>query len=74
MIIPEDKLKAIAEVVREALSVDAAALALGVGKVTIFRLLKEGQLRRVKIGRRTLIPVADVSALVERLASLPKGA
>ena len=62
-----------AAVPREALSVDAVALALGVGKVTVYRLLKEGQLRRVKIGKRTVIPAGDVAALVERLANLPKG-
>ena len=48
-----------------ALGVEDAARVLGVGKVTIFRLLKEGQLRRVKIGRRTLIPTTDIAALAE---------
>ena len=64
----EQAVPATARITREAFSVEAAAFALGVGRVTIFRLLKEGQLRRVKIGRRTLIPVVDVAALVERLA------
>lgn len=74
MNINKQKLEATTEVVRDALSVGAAATALGVGVVTVYRLLKEGQLRRVKIGRRTLIPAVDIAALVERLASLPKGA
>lgn len=60
---------ATAPITREALSVEAVAFALGVGRVTVFRLLKENQLRRVKIGRRTLVPAADVAALVERLAT-----
>lgn len=54
---------------REAYTVEEAAIALGVGKVTVYRLLKEGQLRRCKIGRRTLIPVKDLAAFVERLAN-----
>ncbi|WP_243317642.1 helix-turn-helix domain-containing protein [Geothrix paludis] len=58
---------------RAALTVEEAARSLGIGKVMLFKLLKEGQLRRVKIGRRTVIPAGDVEALVERLASLPKG-
>jgi excisionase family DNA binding protein len=53
---------------REALSVGEAARTLGVGKETIFRLLREGHLRRVKLGRRTLIPAVDLPRLVERLA------
>ncbi len=53
---------------REALSVDMAALILGVGKVTVYRLLKEGRLIRLKIGRRTLISASDLSAFVARLS------
>lgn len=58
---------------KAALTVEDVARSLGVGKVTVYRLLKEGQLRRVKIGSRTLIPAGDVTALVERLANLPAG-
>ncbi len=58
---------------KAALTVADVAQSLGVGKVTVYRLLKEGQLRRVKIGSRTLIPAGDVTALVERLANLPAG-
>lgn len=50
-------------------SVDEAASVLRVGKVTVYRLLKEKVLRRCKIGRRTVVPAADVAALVERLAT-----
>lgn len=53
---------------REVYSVPDAAAALSVGLVTIYRLLKDGTLRRCKLGRRTLIPAADISALVERMA------
>ncbi len=49
------------------LSVDECAHALGCGRVTLFRLLKEHQLRRVKLGRKTLIPAADLAAFVASL-------
>lgn len=52
-----------------AYTVAEAAAVLRVGKVTIYRLLRESRLSRCKIGRRTVIPVKDVAALIERLAN-----
>jgi excisionase family DNA binding protein len=49
------------------LGADDAARVLGVGKTMIFGLAAAGELRRVKAGRRTLFPVADVRALGERM-------
>lgn len=40
----------------------------GLGATKIFGLLKEGRLRRVKVGRRTLIRVDDLRALMEGAA------
>ena len=37
---------------------------LGIGRTTIYKLIGEGQLTRIKIGARTLIPAADVRALM----------
>lgn len=45
-----------------------AAKATGLGKTTIYRLLKEGRLRRVKIGRATLIPGSSLLALLGEAA------
>ena len=47
-----------------AYSPDEAALALGVGRTTVFGLLKEGRLKRVKIGTSTVIPRSSLEALL----------
>lgn len=41
-----------------------AAHATGLGKTTIYELLKEGRLKRVKIGRSTVIPRSSLLALL----------
>ena len=41
----------------------------GLGRTTIFALLKRGDLRRVKVGARTLIFASDVDALLQRQAA-----
>jgi excisionase family DNA binding protein len=51
-----------------ALSVNAASKASGIGRTTIFGLIRDGRLPAVKLGSRTLIRVADLETL---LASLP---
>jgi excisionase family DNA binding protein len=53
---------------RLVLTPDEAAEVLGVGKSTIYDLLRANRLRSVKIGRRRLIPVG---ACEEFLNSLP---
>ena len=55
---------------RIALSVPEAAEALGgVSENTIWNLLRDGTLRRLKVGRRTLIPVSSI----EEFAGSPLG-
>lgn len=46
--------------------IDEVAEMTGLGRTTIFALLKQGDLRRVKIGARTLILASDVDALLQR--------
>ena len=41
-----------------------AAAALGVGRSTIFELLADGRLKRVKIGAKTVIPRSSLLALL----------
>lgn len=41
----------------------------GLGRTTIYKLMDEGTLRRVKVGARTLILAADVDALLYRHAA-----
>ena len=48
-------------------SVEDAAEALGIGRTFAFHLIKEGKLKALKCGRRTLIPVAEVEAFLSRL-------
>lgn len=63
-------------VVREAepvlLSVQDAARALGVGRTEIFLMVKRGDIGSVRIGRRRLIPLAEINRFVER--EMNKGA
>ena len=55
---------------RIAVSVPEAAQALGgVSENTIWNLLRDGTLRRLKVGRRTLIPVSSI----EEFAGSPLG-
>ena len=46
------------------LSPEEAAGVLGVGRTTIYRLIDEGTLRRMLIGRRSLIPRADIDSFI----------
>jgi excisionase family DNA binding protein len=52
-------------------SVDEAAAALRLSKSVLYELIRSGQLRTVKAGRRRLVPVA---ALAEYVARLEAGA
>lgn len=53
---------------RLAYSPDEAAKAIGQGRTKLFQAIKDGKLRAVKNGRRTLILRADLEGY---LASLP---
>ena len=46
------------------LSVREASRVTGLGKTTLFKLIDTGKLRRVKVGKRTLIPFTDLKKLV----------
>ncbi len=50
---------------RMAMTVAEAAKTLSVSRTVIFAMLKAGHLQRVKIGSRTIIPVASVQSLAE---------
>ncbi len=51
-------------VARIAVSPGEAADMLGVTRATIYQLVARGQLRRYHAGRRALIPVVDIRALI----------
>ncbi len=46
-------------------SVNDAARAIGVGRVTLYKLINTGALATVKLGKRRLISVESVRKLVE---------
>lgn len=45
-------------------SVDEARKALGIGRTKFYQLVGQGRLKTLKIGRRTLVLVASIHALV----------
>lgn len=47
-------------------SIHEAVEASGIGRTTIYELIKAGELTPVKIGTRTLIRRCDLEALLER--------
>jgi excisionase family DNA binding protein len=49
------------------LSVEQAARLLNVGRSTAYDLIRSGQLRSVKIGRRRLVPRDALDSLINRL-------
>ena len=46
-----------------------AARALGIGRTTMFRLVADGEIETVRIGRRLLVPAEAVREYVQRLRS-----
>lgn len=46
-----------------------AAAEIGIGRDACYRLVREGRLRSVRIGRKVLIPRTELAAFVEREAS-----
>jgi excisionase family DNA binding protein len=52
------------QIERRALSPREAERTLGISHATLFRLLKSGRLKRIKVGARTLIAVDAINALL----------
>lgn len=49
-----------------AITVKDAVVVTGLGKTTLFELLKSGEIEGVKIGNRRLITYSSLKALIER--------
>ena len=48
-----------------AMSPRDAAKSIGVSRSTLYRLIQSGSIKTVKLGRRTLIPVSSLMALLD---------
>lgn len=48
-----------------ATSINDAAKALGLGRTSIYALIREGRLETVKLGRRTLVRIASIRRLLD---------
>jgi excisionase family DNA binding protein len=55
---------------RKAYNVEEFMAAFGVGRSKTYELINKGQLRVVKLGRRTLIPVEAAEALLRPVAGV----
>jgi excisionase family DNA binding protein len=56
-----------------AISVNHAAKALGVGRSSIYGLMKEGRIEAFKVGRRTLLTTASINRLASGEGLRPAG-
>jgi len=46
-------------------SINETAKALGLGRTSIYALIREGRLETIKLGRRTLVKVDSIRRLLE---------
>lgn len=54
------------------ISVEEAAMLLGIGRTVAYRLVLGGELRSIKIGRRRLVVRASIEEFVARLEDLSR--
>ena len=50
---------------RAAMSMQEVADQLGICEMTVRRAIHDGRLRAIKIGRRTVVPTAELQAIVD---------
>jgi excisionase family DNA binding protein len=60
----DDQMPTILQEKRRALSPREAECTLGISHATLYRLIKAGRLRTIKLGARTVIPVDAIDALL----------
>jgi excisionase family DNA binding protein len=53
-----------------AISINDTAKALGIGRSSVYSLLKSGRLDAIKIGRRTLLTIESVKRLSQTRADI----
>ncbi|TAK70476.1 MAG: DNA-binding protein [Actinomycetota bacterium] len=52
------------------LTPEQAARVLGLGRTTVYALMRDGELRSVRLGRSRRIPYASLVEFVERITTL----
>ena len=52
------------------LTIDEAAASLRVSRWSVYNLIRSGQLRTIKIGRRRLVPMNALTECLERLKEM----
>ncbi|MFE2613352.1 helix-turn-helix domain-containing protein [Micromonospora chalcea] len=57
---------------RELLTIEEAAQRLGIGRTTMYALIKAGQVRTVTIGRLRRVPAFCLDEYVQHLLAEPK--
>lgn len=55
------------------LTVEQAAEAIGVGRTTMFALIKTGEIQSVRIGRLRRVPADEIDAYTQRLTTEQNG-
>jgi excisionase family DNA binding protein len=63
-----------ASIRQRAMSIDAFCCRYGIGRTSVYEEIKQGRLRAVKVGKRTLVPEDDAEAWLQRLPVLETGA
>lgn len=48
-----------------AMTINEACVALSIGRSSVYKMIEEGRLQAVKLGRATRIPTASIRALIE---------
>ena len=60
----------VAHSAHEVLTVQEAAAVLRVGRSTMYRLIKSGKIKTIKIGRKILIPRTFITLFIEKQAEM----
>lgn len=54
---------------KAAYSIAEICQALGIGKTTVYAQIQAGNIKTLKVGRRTIVPAGEIVAFLERLAA-----
>lgn len=60
--------------VRLAWSIEETAAALGIGRTAAYAAAVRGDIPTLQVGRRRLVPIAALEALLARVTASPEGA